>query len=166
MTTRTYTSLVDDLDGTEAVATARFAVRGVTYEIDLSDANTAKLERLLAPYRERGRRTGGRAGRPAKAAQAARPRKAARATARSGRRVTAFAKLSDEDKLAFRSWVRMPHARRMSDEKVKAWLDQGKPAARSGGGTAVKKAATKKRAAGKAAVRKRPARKAVKKAAR
>ncbi|MGW6535203.1 histone-like nucleoid-structuring protein Lsr2 [Streptomyces sp. NPDC055051] len=54
--------LVDDLDGTEASQTVNFALDGKTYEIDLSDANAAKLREELAPYLGAGRKTsGGRA---------------------------------------------------------------------------------------------------------
>ncbi|MBY8880187.1 histone-like nucleoid-structuring protein Lsr2 [Actinacidiphila acidipaludis] len=55
--------LVDDLDGGEADETVTFALDGVTYEIDLTTENADKLRGLLNPYTDRGRRTGGRAGR-------------------------------------------------------------------------------------------------------
>ena len=67
--------LTDDLDGTEADQTVEFSLGNVSYSIDLSDANVAKLEAALEPFiakaeKVRGRRSrrtsaaaGGRAGR-------------------------------------------------------------------------------------------------------
>jgi hypothetical protein len=55
--------LVDDLDGGEADETVTFALDGVSYEIDLTTDNADKLRKLLTPYVDRGRKTGGRAGR-------------------------------------------------------------------------------------------------------
>ncbi len=55
--------LVDDLDGGEADETVTFALDGVSYEIDLASDNADKLRKLLSPYVESGRKTGGRAGR-------------------------------------------------------------------------------------------------------
>jgi hypothetical protein len=54
--------LVDDLDGTSSddVATVQFGLDGVTYEIDLRDANAEQLRGVLAAYVASGRRTGGR----------------------------------------------------------------------------------------------------------
>jgi hypothetical protein len=52
MATRTVTTteLIDDLDGTNADRTVRFAVDGVNYEIDLSKKNAAGFEKALKPY--------------------------------------------------------------------------------------------------------------------
>jgi Lsr2 len=55
--------LVDDLDGGEADETVTFALDGVSYEIDLTTDNADKLRKLLTPYVDSGRKTGGRAGR-------------------------------------------------------------------------------------------------------
>lgn len=46
----------DDLDGSDGAETVAFGLDGVTYEIDLSDKNRAKLEKAFAPYVEHGRR--------------------------------------------------------------------------------------------------------------
>lgn len=51
----------DDLDGSEAAETIAFALDGVAYTIDLSEANARGLRDALAPYiaageRERGAR--------------------------------------------------------------------------------------------------------------
>jgi hypothetical protein len=48
--------MTDDLDGSPAAETVMFGIDGVTYEIDLSERNQAKLERELAPYVAAGRR--------------------------------------------------------------------------------------------------------------
>jgi len=53
--------LVDDLDGGEAEETVSFALDGVSYEIDLSGANAAKLRDAFAAYVGSARRVGGRA---------------------------------------------------------------------------------------------------------
>ncbi len=60
--------LVDDIDGGSADETVAFALDGVTYEIDLSKKNAAKLRDEFAPWvgsarkvtSTRGRRSGGR----------------------------------------------------------------------------------------------------------
>jgi Lsr2 len=54
--------LVDDVDGGEAKETVSFALDGVSYEIDVSEANAAKLRDALAPWVGHARRVGGRAG--------------------------------------------------------------------------------------------------------
>ena len=48
--------VTDDLDGSENAETVSFGFGGVTYEIDLSKKNRAKLEGALAPFIEAGRR--------------------------------------------------------------------------------------------------------------
>ncbi len=59
--------LIDDIDGTEirdgAGDRVDFAFRGVDYQIDLSAANIAKLEKVLKPYMDAATkvRGGGRA---------------------------------------------------------------------------------------------------------
>jgi hypothetical protein len=57
--------LVDDLDGSEASGTVTFGLDGRTYEIDLSEANTATLRDTLATYTAAARKLGGRARRSA-----------------------------------------------------------------------------------------------------
>ncbi len=42
--------LIDDLDGSPAEETVVFGLDGTTYEIDLNDANAAKLRDALAGY--------------------------------------------------------------------------------------------------------------------
>ena len=55
--------LTDDIDGGEADETVQFALDGVSYEIDLSEANADTLREALAPYVDAARRVGGRASR-------------------------------------------------------------------------------------------------------
>lgn len=52
--------LEDDIDGTEATGTVTFGLEGISYEIDLSDENAAKLREALAPFVSFARRVGGR----------------------------------------------------------------------------------------------------------
>jgi hypothetical protein len=64
MAQKTLIQLVDDLDGTAlsdgAGRTVTFALEGLTYEIDLSDAHVDELTEALAPYVAAGRKVGGR----------------------------------------------------------------------------------------------------------
>lgn len=62
MAQKTVVTMVDDLTGEEAehLNLVEFALDGVTYELDLSDDNAAKLRDALAPYTGAARRTGGR----------------------------------------------------------------------------------------------------------
>lgn len=50
MAQRVQIVLVDDLDGSEAQETVRFALDGTSYEIDLSDRNAARLRDGLTMY--------------------------------------------------------------------------------------------------------------------
>jgi nucleoid-associated protein Lsr2 len=52
--------LVDDIDGGPADETLSFSLDGVSYEIDLSTANAAKLRGSFAPYVGHARKVGGR----------------------------------------------------------------------------------------------------------
>ncbi|WP_299932970.1 Lsr2 family protein [uncultured Nocardioides sp.] len=65
---KTIITLVDDLDGSEAVTTVTFGLDGRNYEIDLSDSNEAALRDVLAPYVDGARKlaTRGRASRRSK----------------------------------------------------------------------------------------------------
>ena len=59
MAQQVITKLVDDVDGTEIKKggeTVRFAVDGVSYEIDLNDKNAKRLRESLSVYMEHGRR--------------------------------------------------------------------------------------------------------------
>jgi len=64
MVQKTFTQLVDDLDGTAltngAGRTVAFALEGVSYEIDLSQAHLEELTTALAPYVAAARKVSGR----------------------------------------------------------------------------------------------------------
>jgi hypothetical protein len=61
--------ITDDIDGSPEAQTVTFGIDGVSYEIDLSAANRAKLSDALAPFIAAGRRASRvgrrRGGRPA-----------------------------------------------------------------------------------------------------
>ena len=63
MAERIVRQLIDDLDGSEIPEgkgeSVEFAFRGVSYRIDLTNANVAKLEKALARYIESATKTGG-----------------------------------------------------------------------------------------------------------
>lgn len=61
MARTTIVQLVDDLDGSEAHETIRFGLDGLSYEIDLSNKNAAKLRNALQPFVDHGTRISGRA---------------------------------------------------------------------------------------------------------
>ena len=60
MAQKTVVLLSDDIDGGTADETITFALDGVSYEIDLSAANSATLRQAFARYVGAARRTGGR----------------------------------------------------------------------------------------------------------
>ena len=60
MASKTLIELIDDLDGSPATQTVTFATDGVTYEIDLNDANAAQLREDINRWTQHGRRVGGR----------------------------------------------------------------------------------------------------------
>lgn len=61
MSQRVEISLVDDIDGGQASETVAFGYAGAAYEIDLSNANAAKLRKVLGPYVEKARKATGSA---------------------------------------------------------------------------------------------------------
>jgi hypothetical protein len=63
MATKVLTTLQDDIDGSDATQTVRFALDGVEYEIDVSDRNANRLRNSLSEFTAHGRRVGGRRGR-------------------------------------------------------------------------------------------------------
>lgn len=71
MAQQVLVQLVDDLDGTTSsdVSTVLFSLDGVTYEIDLTEANAERLRGSLTQYVDSGRRVGGRIKRGVKAGQ-------------------------------------------------------------------------------------------------
>jgi hypothetical protein len=71
MAERIVRQLIDDIDGAEisdgAGERVKFSLRGVNYQIDLSTANTAKLDKALKPYVDAAAKMGGTRGRRTKA---------------------------------------------------------------------------------------------------
>jgi hypothetical protein len=82
MTKSVSVVITDDLDGSEGARTVLFGLDGVPYEIDLVEANRARLEAALAPFIAAGRRV--RRGERRASSRASRPadRAAVRAWAR------------------------------------------------------------------------------------
>ena len=74
MAQKIQTLFIDDIDGSEAEGTVRFALDGAEYEIDLNAKNAEALRKALSRYVEAARRSSGAA---------------ARRPARSGRRAAA-----------------------------------------------------------------------------
>jgi hypothetical protein len=60
------TLFIDDIDGSEAEGTVRFALDGDEYEIDLNAKNAEALCKALSRYVEAARRISSRARRPAR----------------------------------------------------------------------------------------------------
>jgi Lsr2 len=60
MATKVLTTLQDDIDGSAAVETVRFALDGVEWEIDLSDRNANRLRNSLSEFIAHGRKVGGK----------------------------------------------------------------------------------------------------------
>lgn len=60
MAQRLKVELIDDIDGKDADETVTFALDGVSYEIDLSTKNAAKMRDSLAVYVGSSRKVGGR----------------------------------------------------------------------------------------------------------
>jgi nucleoid-associated protein Lsr2 len=60
------TLFIDDLDGSEAEGTVRFALDGADYEIDLNAKHAQALRDALARYVRAARRAGGGTRRPAR----------------------------------------------------------------------------------------------------
>jgi hypothetical protein len=63
MATKVLTTLQDDIDGSDATQTIRFALDGIEYEIDVSDRNANRLRNSLSDFIAHGRKVSGRHGR-------------------------------------------------------------------------------------------------------
>jgi len=92
MTKREITLLMDDLDGSEATETVRFALDGQPLEIDLNQENAARLRNALGEYVSHARKAGS-VGRPG----ASRPR--------SSNRTERYAFPNEDDPHAVREWA-------------------------------------------------------------
>ena len=119
MTERTIVQLIDDLDGSDITdgggQRVDFAVRGISYHLDLSSANAAKFDKALAPFVEAAVKANGHPvttnGR--KVATNGHPRRA-RATAPVTTKVNGAAGGSTEHLAAIRSWAKK-HGHSVSD---------------------------------------------------
>jgi hypothetical protein len=60
MATKVLTTLQDDIDGSAAIETVRFALDGVEWEIDLSERNANRLRNSLSEFIAHGRKVGGK----------------------------------------------------------------------------------------------------------
>lgn len=58
MASRVITTLVDDVDGSEAQHSVPFSIGGTDYLIDLSDKNAAAFQKVLAPWIEKAQKLG------------------------------------------------------------------------------------------------------------
>jgi Lsr2 len=58
MTTKVLTVLQDDLDGSDAAETIRFAIDGTEYEIDLSERNANRFRNTMSEFVSHARRVG------------------------------------------------------------------------------------------------------------
>jgi Lsr2 len=65
------TLFIDDIDGSAAEGTVRFALDGTEYEIDLNTKHADALRKALAKYIDSARRTTGAARRPARSGRRA-----------------------------------------------------------------------------------------------
>ena len=96
MATQTTTTLIDDIDGSEADDTYSFGLDGATYEIDLSEKNAQRLSEALSSFVAAGRRVdSSRRGARARARQA-------KSTTRPATRVAP----DREQTTAIRNWAR------------------------------------------------------------
>jgi hypothetical protein len=86
---------VDDLDGSDAAGTVSFGLDGRSYEIDLSDDNSARLRESLASFIAAAHKSGG--------STAAGGRRRQKMTASSGPRPQP---LDREQTAAIRAWAR------------------------------------------------------------
>ena len=66
MAQKIQTLFIDDIDGSEAEGTVRFALDGTDYEIDLNTKHAEALRKALARYIDAARRGSGAARRPAR----------------------------------------------------------------------------------------------------
>src|SRR5215217_3373988 len=102
MATRIVTELRDDIDGSDATQTVRFALDGVEYEIDLSDRNASRLHNSFAEFVGHARKVGGR----------------------GGRKTTASARADKSQTGAMREWLKQ-HGYEVSDKgRIPDWLQQ------------------------------------------
>jgi len=112
MAQSTLTYLTDDIDGSDADETVRFALDGKSYEIDLNKKNATALRRSFKPYIEAGRSS---------------QRRGSGTSRGSSGTKTLFSQLDSGEKDKFRKWAKMPTARRIGDSRVQEWIKAGRP---------------------------------------
>ena len=83
MATKVLTTLQDDIDGSNATQTIRFALDGIEYEIDVSDRNANRLRNSLSEFIAHGRKVGGKHARKKTASSGQVDTKAVRAWAQA-----------------------------------------------------------------------------------
>ena len=88
MAQKIQTLFIDDIDGSEAEGTVRFALDGAEYEIDLNAKHAEALRKALARYVDAARRSNG---------------SATRRPARTGRKTTAASGLNTTE---VREWAK------------------------------------------------------------
>lgn len=71
MAQKIQTLFIDDLDGSDAEGTVRFALDGTEYEIDLNAQHAEELRKALARYVGAARRAGGGVRRPTRSGRRA-----------------------------------------------------------------------------------------------
>jgi hypothetical protein len=107
--------LTDDIDGGDADETVHFALDGKSYEIDVNNANAARIRAAFRPFIEKGR-----------AGSSTARSRVGKSSGPTGEK-TLFSRLSGEEKTRFRKWASMETARRISDSRVNSWVAAGKP---------------------------------------
>ena len=118
MAERTIVQLIDDLDGSDITdgggQRVDFAVRGISYHLDLSAANAAKFDKALAPFVEAAVKANGQpvTSNGSKIAVNGHPRRTARARATAPGNTKATTKVngaaggSTEHLAAIRDWAK------------------------------------------------------------
>jgi Lsr2 len=100
MATRTVIELIDDMDGSEATETVRFALDGSAYEIDLAGQNADELRGVLARFVDAGRKAAGSNTKPAPAVRRLSPAADAKAVrawaAENGIEINSRGRVRDE----------------------------------------------------------------------
>jgi len=104
----------DSMSQTPATDRLRFSWQGRAYVLLVCDNHVRPIRDSLEHWSD----LATEAGSPAAAPR--RPRDTSGAA-------TLFSQLDSEEKEAFRAWAAMPSARRIADERVRAWIDAGKP---------------------------------------
>lgn len=97
--------LVDDIDGSEASETVRFALDGTHYEVDLNEDHASELREVLGGYVNVARWAGGKRRRTATKKAVARKRATKKAAAKKGtaKKSTGSSRASDRE---VREWAR------------------------------------------------------------